>query len=168
MTSNFTAQQILSLPLDVNDAYADTIGQFLATLTEKAWVEEEDFSGKRPWGNSAWQGVVARALISANVISGAVDEDGYITSLEEEEIETVMDSVFAFLKNADWSSLKEITPPKEYVIADMYAFDKGLRDFPDVQTIPLTKAAAEAELAQNYVNSPQATWDYRILHFKPV
>lgn len=168
MATELTPQQILALPLEENDAHASTIGQFLITLTDKAWNEGEDFDGKRPWGNSAWEDPVTIALIKANTVTGKLDEDGYIYSVNYIEVETVMNSVFSFLNNADWSTLKEIEPPKEYFIADFFQFDKGLRDFPLVQTIALTKEEADAELTTNYINIPGSDWDFRIIRLDTV
>jgi hypothetical protein len=79
-----------------------------------------------------------------------------------------MNSVFGFLKNADWSSLKEVEPPKEYFIADFHRFDQGFDDFPLIQTVALTKAEADALLETDYVNSPNQLWDYRIIRLQTV
>ncbi len=63
-----------------------TIGDFLKELLCRVWVEGDEFSGKRPFGNSDWQYEVYEILINNGVINGVVDEDGYIVSLPSSEV----------------------------------------------------------------------------------
>ena len=67
-----------------------TIREFLEQLLTTVWIEEEGFSGKRPFGNSGWKQDVAVALIKAKVIDGELDEDGYIEDYDRQEFETLM------------------------------------------------------------------------------
>lgn len=48
-----------------------TLATYLQDLLHTLWVEEEGFSGKRPFGNSYWQYEVYEALIQA----GLIDDD---------------------------------------------------------------------------------------------
>lgn len=48
------AQKALDLELTENDAGAATIRDYLKELLRTVLVEEEGFSGKRPFGNSGW------------------------------------------------------------------------------------------------------------------
>src|SRR3954469_7204393 len=73
-----TPQQILALPMDENDAQGATVRHFLVALLAALWDEKDGFDGKRPFGNSDWDGELAIALIRARLIDGAIDEDGYI------------------------------------------------------------------------------------------
>lgn len=79
-TPTYDAQQILALPLepDHNDAGASTIRDYLVSLLAELWREEEDFSGKRPFGNSGWTCELYRPLVGAGIIDGAFDEDGFL------------------------------------------------------------------------------------------
>ena len=49
------ARRALSLSLPENDAEAATVRDYLLELLHAVLVEEESFSGKRPFGNSGWQ-----------------------------------------------------------------------------------------------------------------
>ena len=61
-----------------NDAGASTIGEYLLKLGYEAWVQEEGFSGKRPFGNSGWKHEVAQSLVLDEVVAGEVLEDGEV------------------------------------------------------------------------------------------
>ena len=73
-----------------NDADAETIGDYLKELLGAVWVEEESFSGKRPFGNSAWKYEVYAALIQAGVLKGQLDEFGCVEDCDEKTAETLM------------------------------------------------------------------------------
>jgi hypothetical protein len=100
----YTPQQILSLPMDKNDAKADTIGQYLIRLSQQCWFEEEGFSGKRPFGNSGWVHELAKALIKAEAIDGELDEDGYIDDYSGVQLNKTINEVYEFLLNADYTT----------------------------------------------------------------
>lgn len=46
---------VLDLELPRNDAAAFTVRDYLSRLLLKVWLEGEEFSGKRPFGNSGWE-----------------------------------------------------------------------------------------------------------------
>lgn len=48
-----------------------TIGEYFTALMLLLWQQEDEFSGKRPFGNSDWSMEVDRALIKA----GLLEED---------------------------------------------------------------------------------------------
>lgn len=58
----------LQLNPEDNDAEAETVRQYLGKLLEKAWTEGEDFSGKRPFGNSGWEYDLLNPLALAGMI----------------------------------------------------------------------------------------------------
>lgn len=74
--------QILDCPTGENDAKAETVREYLVALLVTLWVEGEGFSGKRPFGNSAWEYEVYTALIRAELVEGKLDEDGYIEEVD--------------------------------------------------------------------------------------
>jgi hypothetical protein len=74
--SEFTAAQILAIPMGENDSGEGTVGGYLAALLQMVWDEGEEFNGKRPFGTSGWQGDLVRPLVDAGVIDGSVDEHG--------------------------------------------------------------------------------------------
>lgn len=75
-------KDFINLPMKNNDADAKTIGEYLEKLLLTLWKDKEGFSAKRPFGNSGWEYEIYSALISANVISGKLDEYGYIENVD--------------------------------------------------------------------------------------
>lgn len=73
-----------------NDAGADTVRDYLRCLLSTLLVEQEGFSGKRPFGNSDWIGELEIALIDAGLIEGRVDDDGYIDSCDQEAAQRLL------------------------------------------------------------------------------
>jgi hypothetical protein len=74
-------QAILNLPLAAcaaDSSGATTVRGYLTTLLTKLWREGECFSGKRPFGNSGWHYDLHETLVTAGMISGSFDEDGYL------------------------------------------------------------------------------------------
>src|ERR1700747_1679685 len=70
---------VLHCPMGKNDAQAATIGEFLGLLLSTLWLEDEGFSGKRPFGNSGWKWQVYEAMVQNNLASGTIVEDeGYL------------------------------------------------------------------------------------------
>lgn len=65
---------LLDLPMQKNDAEAETIRDYLTKLLMTVWQEGESFSGKRPFGNSDWQYDLYKPLIKAGVIKGELDD----------------------------------------------------------------------------------------------
>lgn len=75
---------ILDLKLKPNDAKAKTIREYLKALLIALWEKDEGFSGKRPFGNSGWKYDVYPALIKAGLVTGKLDNEGYIESCDDE------------------------------------------------------------------------------------
>ncbi len=57
-----------------NDAGASTIGEYLGELLSTVWREQDEFSGKRPFGNSGWTYDIEVALADAGLIEGTRNE----------------------------------------------------------------------------------------------
>ena len=77
-----TPKQALDLTFidrhDTGDEYS--IRSYFAAQLAALWNEGEGFSGKRPFGNSGWEGVLEEPLVKAGCIGGSVrarafDED---------------------------------------------------------------------------------------------
>jgi hypothetical protein len=77
---------VLDTPMDPNenDARATTVREYLVALLARLWDQKEAFNGKRPFGNSGWEGDVYLALLQAGLIQGSVDEDGFIVECDDE------------------------------------------------------------------------------------
>lgn len=116
MTKSFSVQEILALPMEQNDAAAKTIGDYLVRLAEQAWVEEEGFSGKRPFGNSGWQHEIYIALIKNEAITGDLDEYGYIEDYDGQAADRIMTDVLKFLRKIDWKAVTEYKEPEDWYV----------------------------------------------------
>jgi hypothetical protein len=80
----YTVQDILNLPMQENDASADTIGDYLQELLSSLWEEGDGFSGKRPFGNSNWESELYHTLVMHEIIQGEII-DGYLESYDEKK-----------------------------------------------------------------------------------
>ena len=83
---------ILNLTLPNNDAKAPNVRAFLKALLKTIWVEEDRFSGKRPFGSSSWDSELFEPLIRARVVTGSFDQDGYIQELDRPDAEAAIAS----------------------------------------------------------------------------
>lgn len=61
-----------------------TLKQYLIKLLTTLWREAENFSGKRPFGNSGWQYYVYVAMIRGGLVPGKLDENGYVEEIDTE------------------------------------------------------------------------------------
>lgn len=78
--------EVLAVPLgNETDSGATDIRGYLKALLATLYRDGEDFSGKRPFGNSGWRYDLYIALGLAGMIDVTFDEDGYIDTLEREE-----------------------------------------------------------------------------------
>lgn len=78
------AMDVLALPMLRNDAGAATIRDYLKALVREVWVEQEGFSGKRPFGNSGWSGELEMALVKAGRIAGSLSPEGWLDESDPE------------------------------------------------------------------------------------
>lgn len=67
-----------------------TIKEYLKKLLKQLWLEGEGFSGKRPFGNSGWQYDLYKPLIQNNFVTGKLDEDGYIDTVDEVKADKII------------------------------------------------------------------------------
>jgi hypothetical protein len=74
---------VLDCPMGRNDAKAATVKDYLKALLTRLWGEGEGFSGKRPFGNSGWEYDVYQALVANGLVTGTLDEDGYVNEFDE-------------------------------------------------------------------------------------
>ncbi len=88
MTALYTAEEILAVPVPpdgCSDGFpGGTIGDFFHGMLLRIWNDPDDFSGKRPYGNSGWPFDLYAALVRAEMISGSFDEWGYIEECDDE------------------------------------------------------------------------------------
>lgn len=85
MSEEFTPEEIrrvLDLELGRNDSGEATVRGYLVKLLATVWLDEVEFSGKRPFGKSGWQYDFAPAAIRAGLVGGRLDEDGYADQVD--------------------------------------------------------------------------------------
>ena len=75
-----------------------SVRDYLHELLYKLWSQGEDFSSKRPFGNSGWEYDICTALVAGEFVSGETDEDGFLVSCDEDEanqlVFDMIDAVF--------------------------------------------------------------------------
>ena len=89
--------EVLNLPMQPNDAGAKTVREYLVALAMSVWVENEGFSGKRPFGNSGWAWDLMLPLVKAGLIEGSIDEDGYLDDCDEDAGDALIRAAIAAL-----------------------------------------------------------------------
>lgn len=77
------SEQILDLPMEDNDAKASTVKDYLIALLIRLIEENEGFDGKRPFGNSGWDWDLYAPLLTAGLVDGKFDTDGFIEDIDE-------------------------------------------------------------------------------------
>jgi hypothetical protein len=88
LTEKTTRNEILSLEFQTYDLDYETvtIEKYLKTLLETLWKEGENFSSKRPLGNSDWQWNVCKPLIESGFVEGEIDEFGDVQDVDWEAV----------------------------------------------------------------------------------
>ena len=93
-----TTERILDIRFFSNDLNEElTIAEYLKILLTTLWIEEESFDSKRPFGNSGWQYEIYGALIKEGVLSGTLDEDGFIDEFDQNEADEIMKTVIDYM-----------------------------------------------------------------------
>lgn len=80
-----------------NDADAGTVRDYLVELLRTVWIEDEGFSGKRPFGNSGWKYEVYEALAKEGLISAKFDSDGYLDHCDTDAADRLVLSAIEWL-----------------------------------------------------------------------
>jgi hypothetical protein len=78
-----TDKEILELRFYSNDLDVEiTIKDFFKELLKKLFEDRDCFSGKRPFGNSDWDGDLCVCLIENKIVNGEIDKYGYIENCD--------------------------------------------------------------------------------------
>lgn len=93
-----TNDEILDFHYEFQDCHAKNLREYFYRLLMTLWSEGEEFSGKRPFGNSVWEFDIYKALVAMDVIKGSFDEDGYLSYCDKqagyELVEKLIDHIF--------------------------------------------------------------------------
>lgn len=155
MPKQYTPQELLALPMEPNDAGADTIGQYLATLTATVWHYGEDFSGKRPFGNSDWQSDIPHALVKEGAVEGEITDGGWMAGHDLGEIGLKMKEMLDFIRAADWNTLQLPPQPKDWVVI---AINPGREEVAHHVTVMLDEASAKATVESHNKTATDWKW----------
>lgn len=90
-------ENVLNLRMKENDAYAETIRDYLEALLRALWQEGESFSGKRPFGNSGWEYDLYQPLIAAGLVGGEVDGNGDINECDTDAAYDLIDKAIVYM-----------------------------------------------------------------------
>lgn len=82
-------------PLDIKISSNDfedeiTLREYFKKLLTTLWEEEEDFSGKWPFGNSGWKYDVYKALIKNELVPGKLNKDGYVENIDTKKADDLI------------------------------------------------------------------------------
>lgn len=105
MGKTMDVREILMLPMESNDADAKTLGEFIMLLGAELFEDQEDFSGKRPFGNSGWILDAYTPLIVAGIIDGQLDQYGYLEKVDSDAGDKIFQEIFVFLKKLDYTTI---------------------------------------------------------------
>lgn len=94
-------QEALNIRFDSDAGKNITIRDYLMELLTKVWIEEEEFDGKRPFGNSGWQYDLYQPLIKYGFIEGKLDEDGYVESANTKQADDFVLNMIKFVFNGE-------------------------------------------------------------------
>lgn len=86
---------VLAAKMRPNDANAATVKDYLKTLLTEMWVQEEGFSGKRPFGNSGWQWELYITLVQAGFVSGEISDEELIQFDEKAADDAILAAIKA-------------------------------------------------------------------------
>lgn len=67
-----------------------SIHDYLIRLLSTLWHEQDEFSGKRPFGNSGWNYDLLACLIAHKIIPGELDDEGCVMEVDEEQGDTII------------------------------------------------------------------------------
>lgn len=89
-------EQILNSKFLSSDfAYEISVREYIKELLLELFREVENFSGKRPFGNSGWIHDIEAHFVASGFIPGKVDADGYVE--ESEGFQELMESLIHYL-----------------------------------------------------------------------
>ena len=74
-----------------------TVKKYLKLLLITMWEKGEEFSGKRPFGNSGWEFDLYDPLIRAGFIPGTIDTDLEIMEYDGDQAELIVISIIEYI-----------------------------------------------------------------------
>lgn len=69
-----------------------TVREYFACLLHELLLNGEEFDSKRPFGYSDWQNDLELALVNASLVSGTVDSDGALVTVDSSAVADLLHS----------------------------------------------------------------------------
>lgn len=158
MPKEYTPQELLALPMEPNDSGASTVGGYLVALVHTLWTEEESFSGKRPFGNSGWYSDLWKPFITHEVVTGSLDEDGYVEYIDDFAFDTQMSRIFTHLNSLDWKATREYREPEDWYVLLLDRNGNGNPILSDTFSVGFTEKAAKAKADHRNIGQESGVW----------
>lgn len=74
-----------------------TIRDYLKKQLYTLWIEQEQFSGKRPFGDSDWEYDVYSALVIAGIVRGKYDDEMGLEDVDEDSSHKIILSCIDYI-----------------------------------------------------------------------
>jgi len=83
--SRYNVTDVLDIQMcpDTNDAGASSIRGYLKALLERLLIKGNEFSGKRPFGNSGWEYDLYAPMVATGFVTGKLDGNGDVEDVDE-------------------------------------------------------------------------------------
>lgn len=88
-----TLTEFLDFQFESSDLGTTTVRGYYKSLLSTLWNEGEGFSGKRPFGNSGWDGDLYKAAALFDKKYGTIDEDGYLQNSSKNAFKLIEDAI---------------------------------------------------------------------------
>ena len=88
-----TAEKVkkaLEIKFDCDLSDGITIKEYILRLVIELFYQKEGFSGKRPFGDSGWEYDLYKPLIEHGLVSGVIDVDGCVDTVDSEEADQLL------------------------------------------------------------------------------
>jgi hypothetical protein len=110
LVTEVTGDQVLDVRLGANQAEAKTVRQYLAAVLASFWAGTDLIP---PMGNALWRDDVYAGLVTAGLVDGSVNADGYVESFDRETAQGLVALAFEELARRRAPSSPDSTPELE-------------------------------------------------------
>jgi hypothetical protein len=150
-----TPLEILQTPMEVNNANAETLWQYLVALQKAVFANRRSIH--TPFGKPHWsKEELVYTLVLHNHVSGTINDDGYVEEYNHIEFVALLESLFDHLFTADISTLQQIPEPKDYALLQLEG--ANIPYIADHLGDLKGKEEAEKWLETNKANHPNENW----------
>lgn len=91
--------EILDAHYSFEDCDAGCLRDYFFRLLERLWVEQEGFSGKRPFGNSGWDYDIYKCLVDKGYVLGIINEHGELDNFDMSQANQLIEQLLLHVMN---------------------------------------------------------------------